>query len=500
MMNGMMPTRLLPLAAALLTSTAGALAQESFEDPGPPKVRELPVMAPPAAETFPELTFHGPPRALAAEAVTHDWPSFLGPERTGRCEETHLLQDWGADGPRLVWEMRRGEGYTSPVVAGERVLFLHRNGTQLHLDCLQAETGKRFWRHTRSTDFRGRFIKNNGPRSSPTISGEHVYVHDIDGVLTCLELATGRVVWERDLAQDFELPDDFFGVVPSPLVVDDLLVLNLGAPKGPSVAAFDKHTGALVWGAGARWGPSCASPVAATVHGETRIFVVAGGDSRPPTGGLMVLDPKDGTLEVEYPFRSRTYESVNGASPLVFGEQVFLTASYGTGSALLDLDAGGGFEERWRTKRLGLQFSNAVEMGGLLYAIDGASDRPGNLACLDPATGEVLSRTELDWEEETIYKGQPLTKDFSVGEGSLLVVGDRLLCLGDNGHLLWLEPGAKGAEAEVLSRSWLFRANESWTPPVVSHGLLYVCQNNRELFGAEPAPARLMCFDLRAGK
>lgn len=495
MMSGSKRTCLLALAAALLTSTERALAQEPFEDPGPPEVRELPVVQSPAPETFPELTFHAPPRALAPGAVTGDWPSFLGPERNGRCDETHLLLDWGPDGPRLVWEMRRGEGYASPVVAGERVLFLHRQSDQLHLDCLQAETGKRFWRHSRTTDFRGRFIPNNGPRSTPTISGDRVYVHDIDGRLTCLELTTGRVVWERDLVQDFELPDDFFGVVPSPLVLGDLLILNLGAPQGPSVAAFDKSTGALVWGAGSSWGPSCASPVSATVHGKMKIFVMAGGDSRPPTGGLMVMDPVDGALEVEYPFRSRTYESVNAASPLVFGEQVFLSAYYNTGSAVLGLDADGGFRELWRSKRLGLQFSNPVELGGKVYALDGLSDRAGALVCVDPATGEELFRTELDWDEVVVYHGSERSLSFSVGEGSLLVVGDRLLCLGDNGHLLWLDPGPEGAK--VLARASLFRANESWTPPVVSRGLLYVCQNNNEKFGAEPAMARLLCFDLR---
>ena len=112
------------------------------------------------------------------------------------------------------------------------------------------------------------------------------------------------------------------------------------------------------------------------------------------------------------------------------------------------------------------------------------------------ATGEELSRTELNWDESVVYHGSERTLSFSVGEGSLLVVGERLLCLGDNGHLLWLDPGPEGTE--VLARASLFRANKSWTPPVVSRGLLYVCQNNNEKFGAEPASARLLCFDLRA--
>ena len=84
----------------------------------------------------------------------------------------------------------------------------------------------------------------------------------------------------------------------------------------------------------------------------------------------------------------------------------------------------------------------------------------------------------------------------SIGAGSLLYVQDRLLCLGDQGHLLWLDVSPEGAQ--VVARASLFQANQTWAPPVVSQGLLYVCQNTRERFGKDPSPPRLLCFDLRA--
>ncbi|MHC5003281.1 MAG: outer membrane protein assembly factor BamB family protein, partial [Planctomycetota bacterium] len=243
------------------------------------------------------------------------------------------------------------------------------------------------------------------------------------------------------------------------------------------------------------WGASCASPVIAEVGGRRRLLVMAGGDSRPPTGGLMVIDPTSGAVEFTYPFRSRTYESVLGASPVIADDCVYITASYNVGSAGLVFAKEGGWRELWRTRRLGLQFSNPIVDGGHVYMIDGRSDRLGAMVCVDPRTGEELSRTDLAWEESVVYKGEPKTLPFSVGEGSILHADGDFLCLGDNGHLLWIRATPQGAQ--VMARASLFRANESWTRPVVSRGLLYVCQNTRERFGSDPAPTRLLCFDLR---
>jgi outer membrane protein assembly factor BamB len=391
--------------------------------------------------------------------------------------------------------MERGTGYACPVIQGDKLVFTHRESQQAHIDCLDAETGRRFWRVSYPCEYRGRYISNSGPRATPVIDGDRVYVHGVEGVLHCLDLATGRVVWKRDVSKEFGIGDQFFGVVASPLVHGDLLIQNIGAPGGPCVAAFDKRTGRLVWGTGAKWGPGCASPVVADIRGRPRLLVMTGGQSRPPTGGLLVMDPADGALAFEYPFRSRTYESVNGATPIVGADRIFVTASYNTGTAAIAAAADGGFTELWKTRSLGLQFSNPIYVDGHLYAIDGRSDRAGELVCIDPGSGNELSRTDLTWDETVFYRGADKSLPQSVGEGSLLYADGHGLCLGDNGHLLWLELGPAGTK--VVARASLFRANESWTPPALSRGLLYVCQNNRERFGRTPAPARLLCFDLR---
>jgi len=461
-------------------------------DPAPPVVHELPAMAAPEAKATEELRFERAPKPLASDAVTEDWPTFRGPRRDGHTRETHLATSWPAEGPPLVWELHAGRGFSSPAVAEGRLVFTHRQGNEIHVDCLEPETGRRFWRHSIPCEYKDRYISNAGPRSTPSIADGFVFVHAVEGELVCLELATGRVRWERDTRKEFGLPLDFFGVVSSPLVVGELLIQNLGTP-GPCVAAFELETGKLAWGAGPEWGPSCASPVLGRAGGRERLFVLAGGESRPPTGGLVVLDPASGRVEHEYPFRSSLHESVTGSSPVLAGERVFLSASYGTGSACVEAKEDGSFRELWTNRHIGLQFSSAIYEQGVLYLVDGVADRAGALVALDPASGEELSRTELVWEEKVDKGGKSVEQSFTVGEGSLLFADGKLLCLGDNGHLLWL--GASRSGAKVLARAWLFGANESWTPPVVVRGLLYVRQTKGERFG--DAPPRLMCYDLR---
>lgn len=483
----------LVFAAAFLNSTLARQEVRPSRDPAPPVVHELAPLAAPEARASDELTFHAAPRALAAGAMTEDWPTFLGPLRDGHTRETHLASSFSAAGPPLVWEYRAGRGFSAPVVAEGRLVFVQRVGGELHIDCLEPETGKRFWRHSLPCAYRPRYIANDGPRSTPTIAGGCVYVHGVEGELLCLELASGRVLWERNTSKEFAIPEGFFAVVSSPLVSGEFLYQNLGAP-GPCVAAFERKTGKLAWGAGPEWGPSCASPVLGTLGGKPRLFVFAGGESRPPTGGLVVLDPATGAEQFRYPFRSRTVESVNGASPVLAGERVFLTASYNTGSACIACKDDGTFAELWTDRHLGLQFSTPIYHEGVLYLIDGVADRAGALLALDPATGATLARTELVWDEELEKDGAKQTQSFTVGEGSLLWADGKLLCLGDNGHLLLLAANREGAK--VLARAWLFGANESWTPPVVARGLLYVRQTKPERFGEDPP--RLLCYDLRA--
>jgi len=255
-----------------------------------------------------EVTFHAAPKPLPPGAVTGDWPTFLGPTYNLASPETRLLKEFPPEGLRVVWEMKKGEGFAAPVVMGERLILFHRVGTEEVVDCLRPADGKRYWRFSYPSGYEDRYGFNKGPRASPVIGDGRVFTFGAEGTLHCLDLQTGRVQWRRDILTEFKVPQNFFGVGATPLLEGGRLIVNVGAPGGPCVAAFDAATGKQLWGAGDAWGPSYASPVPAVVHGQRRVFVFAGGESKPATGGLLCLDPANGKVDFAFPWRGTRYE------------------------------------------------------------------------------------------------------------------------------------------------------------------------------------------------
>jgi outer membrane protein assembly factor BamB len=467
-----------------------ARAAEPFRDPAPPRAESPEAAPPPARKPNPDGRFHGKPKPLSPAASTHDWTSFLGPTHNGVSTETKLLRDWSARGPNLVWEMRKGTGYASPAILGDRLVYFHRSGGREIVECLHTETGGKYWDFAYPTNFEDRYGYNNGPRSSPVIDGGCVFTYGAEGKLFCLKLDTGQVCWRRDLRAEFKIPQDFFGTATTPLIEGDLLIINVGAPRGPSVAAFHKLTGRMVWGAGDQWGPSYASPVPATIHGKRRVFVFAGGESNPPTGGLLSIDPTNGAVDFAFPWRSRSYESVNASSPVIAGNQVFVSASYRTGGALLNVSPEGRHSLVWKSAEIATHFNTAIHKDGHLYAFDGRNEPDASLVCAEWKTGKILWRVTPEWDEALGSEKRRL----GTFRGTLLSVDGRFLCLGELGHLLWLDLTPSGYQE--LARTWLFAARETWSAPVLSRGLLYVSQHSRDIVKGDPP--RLLCYDLRA--
>tara|TARA_B110000037_G_scaffold88181_1_gene104546 strand:- start:3725 stop:5053 length:1329 start_codon:yes stop_codon:yes gene_type:complete len=424
-----------------------------------------------ADEASDRLTFHQSPKPLKEEAVTEDWPRFLGPRHDLHSKESPLLKALPATGPKLVWEVTRGSGHAPPVVAGKRLVMIHAMDGREVVECLNAETGERHWSFDYPVKLGSSYGTKDAPRAAPVIDGDLVFTVGVRSDLHCFSLATGEVVWKTNLDETYEPAPLFFGRGGSPLVHGDLLIVNVGGKF--CVGGFDKRTGKLRWTNKQNWQASYASPIPTTLHGKDRILVFTGGMTDPPTGGLLSIDPASGETAGMFPWRSRMFASVNAASPVVVGDSVFVTEGYTEGGALIDFAEDGSAKLRWKAGQFVSQFTTPVAHDGYLYGVVGTAGT--EMVCYEVKSGREMWRDSID------------LKDARLGRASLLHVDGAFLCIGAQGNLLWLDLSPKGAK--ILSQAQLFRAPETWGVPIVSRGLLYVNQN--------AMGSRLICYDLR---
>ena len=205
--------------------------------------------------------------ALLAAA---DWPQFLGPTRNGVYSGPPLAESWPSGGPRLVWRKQVGQGFAGPAVAGNRVILFHRVGREEVVDALDARTGALQWHHAYPTSYRDDFGFDEGPRAVPVVVDNRVYTFGAEGVLSALDLATGKQVWSVDTQRRFNVRKGFFGQAGSPLVDDGRVIANVGGTDGgksAGIVAFNAGTGAVLWTV-TNHEASYSSPVMGTFGGK----------------------------------------------------------------------------------------------------------------------------------------------------------------------------------------------------------------------------------------
>ena len=410
-------------------------------------------------------------------AFGDDWPRFLGPNHDASSSETGLLKSWKNGEPKISWEFPKGTGHSCPAIAGGRLVLLHRIEERETVDCLDAETGRVLWHFDYAAPYRDRYGAGEGTRASPVIAGERVFIAGITGLLHCLDLRDGTVIWKRNLASDYAIAPNFFGYGSTPLALGARLIANIGGKENICCVALDVATGKELWRAKHEWGASYASPIPAKLHGRECVMVFAGGESRPPIGGLLCIDAATGEVLNATPHRPTIAESVSASSPVVVGNRVFVTESYGSGGEMVEIAPDFSAKSVWKTENFGAYFMTPVAKEGYLYGFDGQQPQLAALVCYEISSGKEMWRDQLGGKFQ---------------RGSLLAVDGAFLCLGENGNLGWLDLTPRGAK--VLASTTLFRAPESWTLPALSHGRLYVCQNTRADPGVGP---RLICYDLR---
>jgi outer membrane protein assembly factor BamB len=324
-----------------------------------------------------------------------DWPQFLGPNRNGSSPETGLLTTWPADGPKVLWKVEGGIGYSGIAVAGGKAITLvSRGGDELVL-ALDTASGKELWK----TKSGPTFVEDqgSGPRSTPTIDGKRVYVQSASGPLLCLEADSGKIVWQVDLLKEFAAKNITWGLCASPLIVGDLVLAEPGG-KGAGVAAFNKDTGKLAWKLGDD-SAAYASPISVMASGKPQVIFFTA------TGLLGVELTGKELWRVPW----HTDYDCNIATPLPIGDQLFVSSGEKVGCAMFKLGAAKP-SVVWDSKGAGsvmiTYWANGVVQDKHLYGIAGEYNvKNPDLRCIDIATGKQA------WTQSQFGKGNPTLAD-----------------------------------------------------------------------------------------
>ncbi len=411
-----------------------------------------------------------------------DWPRLLGPAHDCKADPKDADGLWATAGLQREWEFSKGKGWAPPAVSGGRVLLFQRVDSQEVLDCLDLKSGKTLWRFAYDAPYRDRYGSGDGARTSPVVEDGKVWIFGITGKLHCVDFGEGKLLWARDLGADYAMRDNFFGHGSTPLVFDGKVIVPVGGSEERCVVALDAASGREVWVAKHAWGAGYSSLIPAraggAASGKPVILLFAGGESRPPTGGLLCIDTSNGRVLGEVPHRARIAESVNAASPVLVGEdKVLTTEGYGSGAMLSRIEANGQLTKVWSTVKLGSQFHTPIFRDGVILGFDGQNSRLAELVCLDAQTGEERWRDDLGGR---------------FGRGNMVDLGkEGVLVLGEFGELLRFKLEGSERSLKVQQREPLFHAAETWSLPVIAQRRLLVMQNERSSDGASP---RLICY------
>jgi outer membrane protein assembly factor BamB len=373
-----------------------------------------------------------------------DWPQWRGPERNGVSKDTGLIKQWPSSGPQRAWSISSlGEGFGSLAIKGDRIFVQGTKESASVIFCLNRADGKTVWSAAlgpKVNEGRG-----NGPRSTPTIDNDRVYVLTENGDLACLRAPDGSPVWRKNILKEFGGSNPGWLISESPLIDGDRVIVTPGG-RGAGIVALDKMTGKEIWRAKDLSDEAgYSSAIAADVGGVRTIMNFT---SRAAVG----VRASDGKLM--WRNSSAANGTANCATPVFADGKVFFTSDYGTGAALLGLSAQGGevkAQELYFTKEMKNHHGGVVLLNGYLYGFSGSS----GLTCVEFATGKRM------WVNR------------SVGKGSL-AYADGMLYLLSEKQVVGLAEANPNAYIEKGRFSIPDQGKDSWAYPVVAGGKLYI--------------------------
>ncbi len=412
-----------------------------------------------SVHALPAVRHTGP---LDLRPTPADYPGFLGVHRDGRVAGVHIDPDWSVRPPQVLWRQPIGEGWSGFAVVNGVAVTLEQRGAEEAITAYDVATGELRWAFGYGTRF-DHALGGPGPRCTPSISEGRVYALGSRGEWMCLDGTAGTLLWSHDLLDDYgisaahEASTILYGRSNSPLLVDDMAIIPVGGAGRTmaNVVAYDQVLGTVVW-SGAPRQISFSSPACAELAGRRQVLIVN-------EASLSGHDVATGRLLWEHPWPGVTSRNANVSQAVpVPPNRVFVSKGYGLGAALLELlpDEGGTLrvEELWSdTSVLRTKFTNVVIKDDHVY---GLSD--GILECVQLNTGERV------WK-----RGR-------YGHGQVLLVGEHLLVLSEDGEVILIEasPGPPQTSDHELARIQAI-AGLTWNNPACYHDILLV-RNGRE--------------------
>jgi outer membrane protein assembly factor BamB len=380
--------------------------------------------------------------SVAAIHAAHDWPQWQGPDRTGISKETGLLKQWPSTGPPVVWTATGlGEGYGSMAVAGTRVFVQGTRSGQSIVVALNRPDGKEVW--SKALGPMGDDDRGSGPRGTPTVDGDRLYVLTESGDLHCLK-TDGSAVWQRNILREFSGRQLQWLISESPLVDGAHVIVTPGGPQA-TIVKLDKMTGKTVWTAKELSDPAgYSSAIVADVQGVRTYltFTAAAG---------VGVRASDGKVMFRYPNAANNVANIT--TPIFSNNKVFFTSAYDTGGGLVDLTVQNGevqAKEVYFTRNMKNHHGGVVLVDGYLYGFNDSI-----LTCLEFGSGRLMWR------------------DRSVGKGSVTFADGHLYLQGENNVV-----GLAAATPEGYLEKGRFtipdKGRPSWAHPVISDARLYV--------------------------
>ena len=382
--------------------------------------------------------------ALPAVAATEpDWPQWRGPDRNGISKETGLLKSWPASGPKKLWSMKDlGDGYGAVSIKGDRIYLQAGKGSDSTVYSFNRADGKTVWNKKLSAKLGN--DRGDGPRGTPTIDGDNLYMLTENGELACLKAVDGATVWRKNILEEYNGRNAHWLLSESPLIDGNKLYITPGGP-GAGIVAMDKSNGKTIWTSKELSDPAgYSSCIAADVGGVRCIATLTG---RAGVG----VRASDGKLMWRYePVSNRT---ANIATAIFNDNRIYYTTAYGTGGGLLSLKAEGGevkMQEVYFNKEMMNHHGGVVLVNGYLYGFSNAI-----LTCMEFSTGKVM------WKDRSVGKGS-----LTYADGMLFLLGEKYVAgLAEATHEAYKEKGR--FEIEDLGLP-------SWAHPVVCGGKLYL--------------------------